>query len=556
MAERRRERRLRTLRSGKIVFNDRRSVIDCVVRNLSDSGTCLQVNSTVDIPATFELTLDGEETSHPCQVAWMSENRVGIEFRGSDASRAATEQDAKAHQSAADAAAAPPPTASPEPPGKGIVRGELIALWAAFDKVPVGIVLLDHESRAQFINCAFRKMWRLPDAKADAKPPFVALMYHGRDTRAYAIPSGDLDAYVASRVAHVKRGDPEPLDLRLNSGEIIRLQCTVLPNGGRMLCYTYVTDIVRRTDELETLRSALNNIEQGVVLLDPMLNAAFMNKAVRDLWKVSDELADRKPHFVELVGDARKTGSFDIPADELERFIANRVAIVRAGDPTPVDIPHGDGRIIRSQCAVLPAGGRMLTFTDITDLVDRAAQFEELATIDGLTGLYNRRQFNLLANAEWSRFQRYHRPLSVLALDIDGFKQINDGYGHDAGDRAIAHVAMLCREERRTTDIIGRMGGDEFFMLLPETTLAQAQVVAERLRVKVSERRIRPSDGQQGDIELRVSVGVAEATLSMSSVAVLLKMADQALYRAKLAGRNCVVAAETPAISDLGAAAE
>jgi PAS domain-containing protein len=126
-----------------------------------------------------------------------------------------------------------------------LVSAELSALRAAIDAVPVGIVVLDAELRAQFISRAFRKMWRLPDAKADSKPAFVALMYHGRDTRAYDVPDSELDAYVARRVAYVKSGNPAPVEVRLASGDVIRFQCTVLPGGGRMLTYTDVTDLVR-----------------------------------------------------------------------------------------------------------------------------------------------------------------------------------------------------------------------------------------------------------------------------------------------------------------------
>jgi PAS domain-containing protein len=132
-----------------------------------------------------------------------------------------------------------------EQAGIELARGELLALRSAIDAVPVGIVVLDAELRAQFINRAFRKMWRLPDAKADSKPAFVALMYHGRDTRAYDVPESELDAYVARRVAYVKSGNPAPVEVRLASGDVIRFQCTVLPGGGRMLTYTDVTDLVR-----------------------------------------------------------------------------------------------------------------------------------------------------------------------------------------------------------------------------------------------------------------------------------------------------------------------
>jgi PAS domain-containing protein len=122
---------------------------------------------------------------------------------------------------------------------------ELAILRAALNAIPFGIVVLDHELRAQFINRAFRRMWRLSDHKADTKPAFVALMYHGRDTRAYDVAEDRLDAFVAERVAYVKAGNPAPVDLHLANGEVIRFQCAILPAGGRMLSYTYVTDIAK-----------------------------------------------------------------------------------------------------------------------------------------------------------------------------------------------------------------------------------------------------------------------------------------------------------------------
>lgn len=418
------------------------------------------------------------------------------------------------------------------------VRSELFTLRAALDLVPIGIVLLDADTRAQFINRAFRRMWRLPDEKADSRPPFVALMYHGRDTCAFAVPSDDLDAYVARRVAQVKSGDPRPVDLRLTNGEVLRVQCTVLPNGGRMLCYTFVTDIVRDSDELGILRNALNQMEQGIILLDEFLGAQFMNSAVRALWDVSDEQADRKPSFAELVNDSRRTGAYGVPREQLDKFIEQRIEWVRSGNPTPVDIRHADGRIIRSQCAVLPGGGRMLTYNDVTDLVLRASEFEQLATIDGLTGLHNRRHFDTLAAAEWQRFVRYRRPLSLILIDIDLFKKINDGLGHQAGDQALKFVAAVCMQGKRTTDIIARFGGDEFAILLPETSLSQARVVAERIQQEVARPHdIEPTDG---DRNFTLSLGIAEAAASMSGVEALLRAADKALYVAKFAGRNCI----------------
>jgi PAS domain-containing protein len=121
-------------------------------------------------------------------------------------------------------------------------------LAAALDQIDIGVVLLDADTRAEFINRAFRSTFSLPDAKADSKPAFIALMYHGRDTGAYEMPEEELSAFVAERMQMVRAGDSTPISLNLANGQVLRFSCTALPDGGRMLSYTPVTDLVRHTD--------------------------------------------------------------------------------------------------------------------------------------------------------------------------------------------------------------------------------------------------------------------------------------------------------------------
>jgi PAS domain-containing protein len=121
-------------------------------------------------------------------------------------------------------------------------------LSAALDLVDIGIVLLDAETRAEFINRAFRDYFALPDEIADGKPPFIALMYHCRDTGAFELPEDELGTFIAQRMEMVRTGDAAPIDIALRTGEVLRFVCTALPDGGRMLSYTPVTDLVRHTD--------------------------------------------------------------------------------------------------------------------------------------------------------------------------------------------------------------------------------------------------------------------------------------------------------------------
>lgn len=183
----------------------------------------------------------------------------------------------------------------------------------------------------------------------------------------------------------------------------------------------------------------------------------------------------------------------------------------------------------------------------------RATDLETLAAIDWLTGLYNRRQFESLAQAELARSQRYMRPLALMMLDIDHFKKINDTHGHATGDRVLQALATVCLATKRDADIAGRLGGEEFALLLPETTGSAATQFAERLRQQI--RDCAPIvEGEK--LPITVSIGIAAASVTTSGIQPLLNHADQALYEAKRSGRNRVVLWRPPADATLKQAGE
>jgi diguanylate cyclase (GGDEF)-like protein len=511
----------RTFLVGKLTFNFGGSSIDCIVRRLSDEGATVELASALGIPEHFQLLIPSEGRQRPCRRVWQSDRQLGLKF---EADKAEPEQDFA-------------PVSTERRRTDSTIRHLMLALRAALDHIPIGVVLLDSKLKSEFINRAFRQMWALPDDVADRNPPFVTLMYHGRDTSAYELSSPDLDAYVAERVRHVRAGDQAPLDLRRTNGEVIRLQCTPLPDGGRMLSYTYVTDIVRYADELEVLRDALEHVQDGIVLLDADLNAKFLNGRMRAFWEITEDEAARRPSYASLVSRNRRAVAPNLPPKEIQSFSAKRVAEVKSGDHIR-DLQTPDGRRIRAHCTTLVGGGRMLTYCDISDLIRNAEQLEKLATCDPLTGLYNRRHFLACAEAEWSRFQRYYRPVSVLMIDIDHFKSVNDRYGHAVGDDAICATAQACLAGKRKPDVLGRVGGEEFAILLPETALARATVVAERIRMKIADHTL---TAHRANFKVTASIGIAEASVSMSGFDALMRAADEALYQAKANGRNCVV---------------
>jgi diguanylate cyclase (GGDEF)-like protein len=301
-----------------------------------------------------------------------------------------------------------------------------------------------------------------------------------------------------------------------------------------------VIDQVPPGQAVDTLRAALNEIDIGIILLDKELRPQFVNRAFMQMWHLTDDIAVAKLDFEGLMQLVVSKQSRPMPAIKFDEFIKKRTMLIRAGVEDPRDLRVDDGKVIRVKCKPLPDGGRMLVYTDVTDLVQQADKLKELATVDGMTGLFNRRHFFSLAEMEWSRYQRHWRPLSVLMIDIDEFKSINDRFGHDVGDHVIVQIADLCRQEKRKSDVVARFGGEEFLLLLPETGLDEAQRTAERLRRLVETRDLSFASRA---VNATISIGVAEANPYMEAIFDLIKLADQALYAAKHAGRNRVWAA-------------
>jgi diguanylate cyclase (GGDEF)-like protein len=179
-----------------------------------------------------------------------------------------------------------------------------------------------------------------------------------------------------------------------------------------------------------------------------------------------------------------------------------------------------------------------LVFRDITEITKIKQEMERLAHTDFLTGLRNRRYFMQRLAEETERVKRGNQPMSVLLLDMDTFKNVNDTHGHDVGDRVLQVIASVTQEVKRISDVAARIGGEEFAMLLPDTDREGAIKLAQRLRATISEQMIADARGQP--IRVTASIGVATMSHSDHGIDHILTHADRALYRAKDAGRNRV----------------
>jgi len=178
------------------------------------------------------------------------------------------------------------------------------------------------------------------------------------------------------------------------------------------------------------------------------------------------------------------------------------------------------------------------------DLRESNRRLEELSNTDGLTRLYNRRYFMELLELEFQRAQRYEAKLGFVMIDIDHFKNFNDNYGHLIGDRILYEVSRILSESLRVHDIVGRYGGEEFALLMPETGSKGALVVAERYRKRIEDFVL---IDDEKELRLTISLGVASYPDSrINSIDDLIRLADNALFQAKNNGRNRVEMADQP----------
>lgn len=290
------------------------------------------------------------------------------------------------------------------------------------------------------------------------------------------------------------------------------------------------------------LRVIMESVQTGIVIIDPLAHKIVeVNAAAASMIGAPKE---------EIIGSA--CHRFICPADvgkcpitDLHQTVdhSERVLLTTAGARRPV---------IKSVTTVMLGGKEHLleSFVDITERKRMEEQLsaslaekemlvqslKELSTHDGLTGLYNHREFYVLLADELARALRFNRPVSLLMLDIDHFKRVNDTYGHQAGDTVLKGLSELLGREARAIDRVCRYGGEEITIILPEIDLEAAANIAERLRVAVEAQSF--DVNASAPLRITVSIGVASFPAQTNNAQALVAAADAALYIAKETGRN------------------
>ena len=296
-----------------------------------------------------------------------------------------------------------------------------------------------------------------------------------------------------------------------------------------------IEQLRRRIAELEETerqyRSIFNFSSDALLILDLIDRIVDANPSASELFGYSHaELTARSGADLLRAGGERVLDRLWRGTQDAKPLHVESFARRKDGDPLEVDVMGTRFDYAGEECV-------LVVVRDITERKRLEAELRRLAATDDLTGLFNRRRFIELGERELARATRYESPLSLILFDLDYFKRVNDTFGHLAGDQVLQAVAAECRDQLRESDILARLGGEEFGVLAVETGLAQSIAVAERLRG--GHARLVVST-EAADISITSSFGVAQLRDSEDDIDLLIGRADAALNRAKDNGRDRV----------------
>lgn len=279
----------------------------------------------------------------------------------------------------------------------------------------------------------------------------------------------------------------------------------------------------------------LDVIPQGIVMVDSAYRTLAFSRPMFDIFRLPPDAFHIGMDFRDTI---RIWAQYTRQDDEM---LGQAIRQLDSREPFSVEYPQeirGQPRWCQLTHTPLPNGGFVRTFTDTTERKCLEQELDRLSRIDSLTGAMMRRAFNERLAEEMERAWRLNHPLALLIADLDHFKQVNDNRGHHAGDVALRNFVAVCQEDFRKYDLVGRLGGEEFALLLPDTGIDAAKAAAERLREAVARCPINP--GAPDEVfHVTVSIGVAQLRPT-DNADQFFQRADRALYAAKKAGRNGV----------------
>ena len=416
----------------------------------------------------------------------------------------------------------------------------------AIEAAPDGFVYYDSDDRLALCNEKYRELF--PES-ADLMVPGMAFEEMVRTAVArgqFPEAEGREEAWIQKRL-EVHRNPQGTIEQKLSNGRWVRIEECRTRDGGTVGFRTDITELKEREIALEQaaqreqaarsrLYDAIEAVPDGFVYYDHEDRLELCNERYREFYPESADLMVPGATFEEIIRGGVANGQYPAALGNEEAWIKLRLEL-HDNPRGAVEQQLPDGRWLRIEERRTSDGGLVGFRTDITELKHREFALEILATTDPLTGALNRRSFMDAGDKELRRARRYGAPLSVLLCDIDYFKQINDTYGHAAGDEVLRQMVAVILETLREHDLVCRYGGEEFAIVLPETDSAAAEVTAERLRQLLEELSI---EAEKGLVRPTVSFGGTQVDVHNDSLESALSRADAALYEAKENGRNQV----------------
>ncbi len=400
---------------------------------------------------------------------------------------------------------------------------------------PVGMVSLDDEGTVEVANPSAKRLLHPFLRNGDLSPFFDVLAPWVGDLGSRARSFGDVRGVVEDGLTMLIPSDRE-------HGQALLLALVKRGPGRFIALVTNSTRVAILQAETDALTDRLRAIDQGI------RDFALYVVDARGVVVTWSESAERVHHCgaAEIVGQSMAAlAPSDSGGDEHVRDML-QAARQHGWVEEEAYRVRRDGTPFWATTVVtaLVESGSASRFQVITRDLSERRRLEDLvregasASTDDLTGVHTRRSFYDTAGTEVARARRYSHPLTVLLVDPDHFRDLNDTNGTPFGDECLRAIAWVCRQESRTTDVIGRVGGEEFAVLLPSTELSGGLVLAERIRERM-QRHVFP--GRFSGVRCTLSVGVAELREGAATVDGLLALAETAVGRAKQAGRNLVV---------------